>query len=707
MSDYSWEHKFIKPLRRDMDAERFKLELLGLLQMEDKVERIRQIALLAPKYSMGASSLKEAMAMMKSRTQTAEVQILSFEELWDLESEGIEWMVPELLPVGETVLFVALPKVGKSKAAVDLAFCVATGESRFLGREVKRGKVLLICPDASPQSLKNEMQKRGFRKSDSKNIRIIPRWTIDQMSVLEKQLEDFRPDLVIIDSLKKITVGKEISENSDEFADNIYELSDLISRYRASAILIHHASKSNEAVGVGKARGSTAIVGACWGMWDLERIAKPDPNNKKKMIADPKCPKRIFTATSRDSEGTSLNIEFNVENNSFDFVSEVGVDEEEAKQQQSNSERLTNLFRNNPDRELSGPEIMELLGVERSQRGPIYNALGRMESKRLITSKPAPGDKRYNLYSLPDFEKTGTTNTVPARSALSIPPPPPTLTNSTDDYNSETITQYELENSHHNSHQLVINSSECDSLKTTEYIAQYGVDPIVISHQLSQGGGGVKCLSEDFIGTRTKNELAHSADPIAHTETLAPTPQNPVVKFEVGDRVEINQDYPGLDRHLIGQPATVTEDLGKGDFWIDFDSEIEMGGKLRKSRQISGEYLSLLSPATISAPIAPLTVEPQTVEAVPESIAPQTVTASKKRKEFKLGDRVVIAAPDNKDYRGAVGEIVVVFDDEHGEQECKVKLDKRVKGKSHYEISASRLMPEPIAPASEELPKKP
>jgi hypothetical protein len=48
MGDYAWEHKIIKPLKRDMDGERFKLELLSLLQMSDPVERYRQIALLHP-----------------------------------------------------------------------------------------------------------------------------------------------------------------------------------------------------------------------------------------------------------------------------------------------------------------------------------------------------------------------------------------------------------------------------------------------------------------------------------------------------------------------------------------------------------------------------------------------------------------------------------------------------------------------------------
>jgi RecA-family ATPase/5S rRNA maturation endonuclease (ribonuclease M5) len=489
ISEYVWEHKIVKPLKRDMDAERFKVELLGLLQMDDAVERYRQIALLAPKYSMSAGTIKEAMAAMKSRTQTAEVQVLSFDDLLASESEALEWTVQELLPVGETVLFVALPKVGKSKAAVDLAFCVATGESRFLGREVRQGKVLLISPDTSKQSLKHEMLKRGFRSQDGKNVRIIPRWSIDQMSVLEKELEDFRPDLVIIDSLKKITAGKEISENSAEFTDNIIALNDMLGRYRASGVLIHHASKSNEAVGVAKARGSTAIVGACWGVWDLERIPKPDPNNKKKMIADPKCPKRIFTATSRDSEGLSLNIEFNPENNSFDFISEVGIDEAEAQQQQSYAERILGVLRKN-QRPISGPELMELMGIEHKQKGSVYSALGRMESKRLISSKPAPGDKRYNLYSLPDFYQTGTLGTVPPKTENSLPPPPPIPTVPIADYFAESFTQYGFDNSQQNSQQILSKNSECAGSEMAESITLKSVDPIVSSSTLSQGGRG-------------------------------------------------------------------------------------------------------------------------------------------------------------------------------------------------------------------------
>ena len=511
MSEYSWEHKIIKPLRREMDAERFKLELLGLLQMEDKVEQYRQIALLAPKYSMGAGTIEKAMAAMKSRTQTAEIQgSMSLEELFAKTSEAMEWLVPGMLPVGETVLLTALPKTGKSKLAIDLAFCVATGEEKFLGEEVKQGRVLLVCPDASERSLKNELTRRGFRiQKDSQNLRVMSRWSIDQISVLEKELEDFRPDFVVIDSLKAITSGKEISENSAEFADNIITLNSLLTRYSAASLLIHHANKGSEASGVERARGSTAIVGACWGMWLMEPIPQPDRDNPKRMIIDPRDPNRKFHVTSRDSEGTILNIQFNAENNSWISSGEFEIEKGEAQRQQSINERLMNIFRSNPDKELSGPEIMELLGgIEKDQRGAYYNALNRMENKRIISVRPASGDKRYNLYSLPSSNKLPSTGAMPEKQQISLPPPPPTPTVSNDDYYPEPVMEQGLENSHHNSHQIVINSNECASCENAETPTEHRPDPIVINSQLSQGGGGVKCLVVAESGTPVKTEVA-------------------------------------------------------------------------------------------------------------------------------------------------------------------------------------------------------
>jgi hypothetical protein len=585
MGDYAWEHKIIKPLKRDMDAERFKLELLSLLQMSDPVERCRQIALLAPKYSMGAGTIKEAMAIMKQRTQAPEVEDLTFEEVYDSESEAMDWLVPGLLPVGETVLLCALPKVGKSKLAIDLAFSVATGESRFLGQETKQGKVLLITPDASKQSLKQELTKRGFRKQDSPNLHIFPRWSIDQMAVLEAKLEKFRPDLVVIDSLKKITAGKEISENSAEFADNIIALNDMLSRYRASGILVHHANKSNDAIGVERVRGSTAIVGSCWGTWILERIPKKDPNNAKRMIVDPKDPKRIFTATSRDAEGTTLNIEFNVENNSWDFMGEVGLDEQEAKQQSTYQERILKVLLDN-QRSLSGPEIMELMGIGREQRNSVYTVLGRMENKRLINSRPAPGDKRFNLYSLSASKSNDAI-------VISLPPPPPQETVSDVDYSSETHTDKGFDNSQHNSQQIVNTKEDCASAEIAETLDSKGVNEIVNTTPLSEGGEGVKCAGAEV--TEQIGKAHANVDSELAVSVISSTPANVGAKhkeFKKGDRVviaEVGTMYQG--QH--GEVVSVRYGSGETDYIVKLDKE-SRGSKQVRVTVPKGSKLTFL-----------------------------------------------------------------------------------------------------------------
>ncbi len=585
MGDYAWEHKIIKPLKRDMDAERFKLELLSLLQMEDLVERCRQIALLAPKYSMSTGTIKEAMAVMKQRTQTSETERLTFEDLLDSESEAIDWLVPGLLPVGETVLLCALPKVGKSKLAIDLAFSVATGESRFLGQETKQGKVLLITPDASKMSLKQELTKRGFRKQDSPNLHIFPRWTIDQMAVLEAELENFRPDLVVIDSLKKITAGKEIRENSAEFADNIIALNDMLSRYRATGILVHHANKSNDAIGVERVRGSTAIVGACWGTWILERIPKKDPNNARRMIVDPKDPKRIFTATSRDAEGTTLNIEFNLENNSWEFMGEVGLDEQEVQQQLTYQERILLVLRDN-QRNLSGSEIMELMGIGREQRNSVYTVLGRMENKRLISSRSAPGDKRFNLYSLSAPKSNDAI-------VISLPPPPPLETVSDVDYYSETHTDKGVENSQHNSQQIVNTKEDCASPEIAETLDGKGVNEIVNNPPLSQGGEGVKCASAEF--TEEIGKAHANVDREFAVQVTPSTPANVGAKhkeFKKGDRVVI-AEVGSIHQGQHGEVVSVGYGSRETDYRVKLDKE-SRGSKQVRVTVPKGSKLTFL-----------------------------------------------------------------------------------------------------------------
>jgi hypothetical protein len=311
------------------------------------------------------------------------------------------------------VLLAGPPKGGKTLVAVDLGFAITTGEDNFLGEPIEQGKVLLVSVDESAASTKSKLLKRGFRPQDSGNIRILTSWDITQMDVLERQLEDFRPDLVIIDSLKRITKGSPVSENSAEFADNIYSIKEMLSRYGSAGVLIHHTSKNPELLGVYQVRGSSAISGAVWGHLLLHPIPRKDPEQKNKLKVDPADPMRVLAVHARDSEGQELRIELNLENSSWINHGQIG--EVNADQQKSLKLRVLDILKKNSHRAWSGREIIDLLRMTPEEGRGIYTVLNRLVERREINCRPSPTG-RGQVYSAVTDKKP-------------LPPPPPTPTN--------------------------------------------------------------------------------------------------------------------------------------------------------------------------------------------------------------------------------------------------------------------------------------
>ncbi|MBD1942583.1 AAA family ATPase [Coleofasciculus sp. FACHB-712] len=529
MSSYDWERKIIKPLKRDLDSDRFKLELLALLRIDDPIERIRQQALLAPKYQMSSSSLEKALGLMKQRTVTAQTKVYDIEELLDLETQRLTWLIPEMLPAGETIILAAPPKVGKTLLAIDVAFAVATGEGTFLGETTKKGKVLIVEADESLQSTRAKLLNRGFRRQDRGNVRILPKWNISQMGLLEEQLEDFRPDLVIVDSLRRINHGSDISENSAEFADNIYTLKETLQRYGAAGILIHHSNKDRDAQGVHQLRGSSAIAGAVWGTWQMESIPKPDPNNKKRLVIDPKDPNRALSIFSRDCEGQKLFIELDPENNSW-----IKRAEPEQAQKETVKERILEVFRRNSHKSgLTGIEVIELLGMTKEQGRGVYQELSRMASRLLISCKPAPGNKRQKLYSLPE-------NTL----LNPLTPPSPTLPpKNVEDY-PENLENTELENTQQITQQLLNNYSTTTEKKQAVEgsNSDSASSPAILNNSPEkQGGGGVELHRTEQVSVSTQAFESKFDTAAPMDESSSPGAEKP--KFEVYSTVAGADEY--------------------------------------------------------------------------------------------------------------------------------------------------------------------
>ncbi len=483
VSSFDW-NRYIKDLEAEIHAavdgkvldskERLRLDVKALLKETDPINYEVARADIQSRYRLNHKALERIIRSLDQRTKLAQLKSIGMDELFDLPQTGVEYVIPGMLPVGDTVLLVADPKAGKSLLAYDAAFAVATGEDSFLGEQVKQGKVLIVQCDEPIRTARGRLLRRGFLREDAPNVRFISDFNISQLQFLEAELESFRPTLVIIDCLKKIYVGRAVSENSAEFADGIYELKELITRYNAAGILIHHTNKNQEAVGVGRVRGSSAIAGAVWGIWQLDHILKPDPNNKKRMIVDPKEATRILSITARDTEGQRLRVELDPERNHWLNLGEEGVEASEVNDRKTNEDKILALLKPIAPTGLEASEINKHLHLGRG----IYCYLNRLLAKGVISSRPSAKDKRRVVYFYP--------------SASVDPLPPPPNDKFAINY-AESFNEQELKDDRKTDRKLIAKNSSETVLDTSEAVLDTSELELVISSEVdrknrSQGG---------------------------------------------------------------------------------------------------------------------------------------------------------------------------------------------------------------------------
>ncbi|MEG4521049.1 MULTISPECIES: phage/plasmid primase, P4 family [unclassified Microcoleus] len=195
---------------------------------------------------------------------------------------------------------------------------------------------------------------------------------------------------------------------------------------------------------------------------------------------------------------------------------------------------------------------------------------------------------------------------------------------------------------------------------------------------------------EEITSTGVSIDQSPDAKPLS-VKTPDPSPQpspqpspnpSPSSTVKLGDRVKITEEYPGLET-LIGVKATVVDDLGKGDFEIKFDAEVEiLGGKPKKSLVISDDYLLRVPP--VAAP-------------------------TNSPKKFQLGDRVKIIQGLHRDREGTLKD----FGSNATETEYQITLDKPSHGQTEVVITVAHsekfpvLMPAPVPKTKTDLPSQP
>jgi hypothetical protein len=84
----------------------------------------------------------------------------------------------------------------------------------------------------------------------------------DSTELLEEHIDLFQPSLIIIDTLRAMSVSVGKSENEASFADSIYRIAKLARERGIGAIIVHHTVKATSGNPIADARGTSAIAGA-------------------------------------------------------------------------------------------------------------------------------------------------------------------------------------------------------------------------------------------------------------------------------------------------------------------------------------------------------------------------------------------------------------------------------------------------------------
>jgi len=173
----------------------------------------------------------------------------------------LQWRIEGILPQPSLVILYGEPGCGKTFVALSMAFAAADGQN-WLGRRTPKGSVLYIAAEGL-LGLKIRLQAHrrihftgleGVRFL-GEAVRISSESEVTSLVLLLDQ-EQFRPDLIIVDTLARVSLGKD--ENSaKEIGEVVAGLESLKRETGATVLVIHHTRKNGDSE-----RGSSALRGA-------------------------------------------------------------------------------------------------------------------------------------------------------------------------------------------------------------------------------------------------------------------------------------------------------------------------------------------------------------------------------------------------------------------------------------------------------------
>ncbi|MDR4467078.1 MAG: AAA family ATPase [Nitrospira sp.] len=196
---------------------------------------------------------------------------VSLAQLLD-EPEPLEpdWILEDILPAGALAATISKPKVGKTILICELAVAIAHGRM-FLGRNTKRGNVLILAVEEHRRDVKRRLRNLGVDHLDAIHLHIGALTdSPDTLHAMTTFIKEHAIVLVIIDTLNSYwSVTDE--NNAAEVTKAVKPLLQLARDSGATVLLLHHARKAEGGYG-DEIRGS----GALFSLLDVAMILKRD-----------------------------------------------------------------------------------------------------------------------------------------------------------------------------------------------------------------------------------------------------------------------------------------------------------------------------------------------------------------------------------------------------------------------------------------------
>lgn len=183
--------------------------------------------------------------------------VWGFDEFVNAEFH-IDWMLEDLFAVGGFGLLVAHPGVGKTTLAIQMGAQLALGHDKFLQWDNVGGakKVLFLSLEMGKPPLNHFLGLISNSYEDKKKLNRnflvapfgtpIPLDTPEGQQFLSNLMDEYMPDVLIVDSLQKIS-SKELTDEQ-AVKNLIHYLSTVRAKYNTSLLVIHHnRKKPNEA----------------------------------------------------------------------------------------------------------------------------------------------------------------------------------------------------------------------------------------------------------------------------------------------------------------------------------------------------------------------------------------------------------------------------------------------------------------------------